>query len=208
MKDTVVIDYGVGNLHSVVKALEACGAKVTVTSEAAAIAGAPRLVLPGVGAFADGMRGLRDRGLVEPVQAYARGGRPFLGICLGMQMLFTESFEFGHTQGLGLLPGKVIEIARAPGLKVPHVGWNRLVAPPGRSWTGTFLDGQPEGLMTYFVHSFYAVPEREGDRLADVFYGGHRMSAAVQAGAIVGCQFHPEKSGPPGLAMLQRFLDM
>lgn len=206
MSEALVVDYGVGNLHSVVKALAACGATVKVSDSGAEVSKAQRLVLPGVGAFADGMRGLTERGLVEPLRAYAASGRPFLGICLGMQMLFRESSEFGRHEGLGIIAGAVVEISAQPGLKVPHVGWNRITPRPSGTWEGTVLQEMPLGTMTYFVHSFYAVPEKEEHRLADTQYGAHRLSAAVQAGKVVGCQFHPEKSGPTGLSVLRRFL--
>jgi imidazole glycerol-phosphate synthase subunit HisH len=201
-----VIDYGIGNLHSVLKAMRAGGAEVQLTESPDKVRGAERLVLPGVGAFADGMAGLRKRSLVEPILEFAKTGRPFLGICLGMQLLLGESEEFGRHEGLGIVPGKVVGIPQAPGLKVPHIGWNRITPRPGATWKDTLLAPVSEGSMVYFVHSFYAVPEAEEHRLADVHYGGHRMSAAVQKNNVVGCQFHPEKSGPDGLAVVGRFL--
>ncbi len=202
----VVIDYGIGNLHSVVKALRHEGGDVTVSSRAADVAGAERLVLPGVGAFADGMAGLRGRDLVEPILELVGRGRPFLGICLGMQLLLGESEEFGRHTGLGIIPGRVVEIARGPGLKVPHVGWNRISPRPEGDWAGTLLDAVPRSSMFYFVHSFTAVPDDEKHRLADAHYGPHRLSAALARDNVVGCQFHPEKSGPLGLSILRSFL--
>jgi imidazole glycerol-phosphate synthase subunit HisH len=201
-----VVDYGIGNLHSVTKALRHEGAEVTVTADARDVPVAERLVLPGVGAFADGMRGLRERGLVEPLRAYAEAGRPLLGICLGMQLLLGESEEYGRHEGLGIVPGRVAEIRREKGFKVPQIGWNRIYAPSGGSWQGTLLDRVDEGAMVYFVHSFTAVPDREEDRLADSLYAGQRVSAAVRRGSVSGCQFHPEKSGTVGLTILRRFL--
>jgi len=167
---------------------------------------AERLVLPGVGAFADGVEGLRTRGLTEPLKDYIATGRPFLGICVGMQLLMTESTEFGRHQGLDVIPGRVVEIAREPGLKVPHVGWNRLQPARGEGWAGSALARLDPGEMVYFVHSFTAVPDRDTDRLADAQYGPHRLSAAVQRDNVLGCQFHPEKSGAAGLAILEAFL--
>lgn len=201
-----VIDYGIGNLHSVIKSLRACGAEVELSDSPSRLRVAERLVLPGVGAFADGMAGLRARDLIEPIYEFVRTSRPFLGICLGMQLLLSQSEEFGRHAGLGIIPGRVIGIPSAPGLKVPHVGWNRMRPPPGATWHGTYLDGLNDGAMVYFVHSFFAVPDAEGHRLADVAYGGHLMSAAVQKDNVVGCQFHPEKSGPDGLSVLRHFL--
>jgi glutamine amidotransferase len=201
-----VLDYGIGNLHSVVKALRSEGADVSVCSDPRDLARTDRLVVPGVGAFADGMKGLDARGLVEPLRSYAAAGRPLLGICLGMQLLFTESEEFGFHPGLCLIPGRVVEIARRPGFKVPQIGWNRLFPTAGTDWSGTLLELVEPGVMMYFVHSFAAVPDCDEDRLADSLYAGQRISAAVHRENIWGCQFHPEKSGPAGLTVLSRFL--
>jgi glutamine amidotransferase len=205
---TVVIDYGIGNLHSVIKALRHEGASVDVTSDPKAIREASRLVLPGVGAFADGMRGLGERNLIEPMREYVKTGRPFMGICLGMQLLLSESEEFGRHEGLGFIPGRVIAIEQREGIKVPQIGWNRLQPRPGGSWSGTVLEDLKPGTMAYFVHSFSAAPQEEQHRLADVHYGGQRLCAAVQKDNVVGCQFHPEKSGPDGLKIISRFLNM
>ena len=201
-----IVDYGLGNLHSVIKAMRHAGAEVTVSSEPARVKAAERLVLPGVGAFADGMAALRKNGLDEALHAYFATARPFLGICLGMQMLMTESEEFGLHAGLGAIPGRVVEIAHEPGLKVPQIGWNRIRPRPGASFAGTILEPVVPEAMVYFVHSFTAVPDREQDRLADATYGGTRVSAAVARDHIVGTQFHPEKSGEVGLAIVGRFL--
>ena len=209
-KKVTVIDYGVGNIFSVSRAIEHFGGEVVLTGDAAVVRDSERVLLPGVGAFANGMEQLRDRGLVEPLRAYAASGRPLLGICLGMQMLVTTSEEFGRHEGLGIIPGKVVQIAgRANGapVKVPHIGWNALERPAARAgWNGTILDGVPENASTYFVHSYAVVPEREDDRLADTWHGDFRISAAIQHANISGCQFHPEKSGPTGLAIIRNFL--
>ena len=201
-----MIDYGIGNLHSVIKALRHEGAEVTVSGDPKDVAAAERVVLPGVGAFADGMKGLAARGLVEPLRDYAASGRPLLGICLGMQLLMGESDEFGRHEGLGIVPGRVVEIRREAGFKVPQIGWNRIFPPNGVGWGGTLLDALDPGAMVYFVHSYTAVPEREDDRLADSIYAGQRISAAVHRGNVWGCQFHPEKSGSAGLTIVRRFL--
>lgn len=211
MIEVTVIDYGVGNLLSVSRALEHCGARVTITSDAAAILTSARVVLPGVGAFADGMAALQAQGLDTVVRQVAATGTPLLGICLGMQMLFDESEEFGATAGLGLIPGRVVHIP-APTTtgephKIPHIGWNELVLPARRdAWqSGLFADIEP-GEAVYFVHSFMAEPASPELRLADCHYGGIPISAAVKRDNVMGCQFHPEKSGEVGLKILRRFI--
>lgn len=209
-----VVDFGAGNLLSVRRALEKCGANVMVTGDAAAIAAADRLILPGVGAFADCMRGLRERGLVDPLVAYAHSGRPFLGICVGMQMLFERSTEHGEHAGLGLLAGCVKEIpgtsADGTQRKIPHIGWSSLRLPSGRdSWTGSVLAGlTPDRDAVYFVHSYHAVAGEPKDMLAVCDYGGIPVTAAVARGNLQGCQFHPEKSGEAGLGIIRTFLEL
>ena len=208
-----IVDYGLGNIFSVSRALEHFGAEVALSDEPEQIAASPRVILPGVGAFANGMEGLRSRGLVEPLRDYAATGRPLLGICLGMQMLVAESEEFGRHEGLGIIPGKVVAIAgrdpKGTAMKVPHIGWSTLARPPARTrWDGTILQGLAGDSTAYFVHSFTVVPREEGDRLADTFYGDCRVSAAIQRGNVSGCQFHPEKSGPVGLAIIKNFLEL
>lgn len=205
-KPVTVVDYGIGNIHSVIKALKFHGAAVTLADSPEAIAQAERLVLPGVGAFADGMKGLRERALIEPIHAFVKTGRPFAGICLGMQLLLAESEEFGRHDGLGIIPGRVVAIPATPGIKVPHIGWNRIDPRPGGTWQDTPLSSVAPGAMVYFVHSFTAQPREEADRLADAWYGGHRISAAVRRDNVVGFQFHPEKSGATGLSILATFL--
>jgi imidazole glycerol-phosphate synthase subunit HisH len=209
MKVTV-IDYGIGNLYSVGRALERCGADVLVSDDPAAIESTSRLVLPGVGAFADGMLGLRERDLVTPIRRYAESGRPLLGICLGMQMLASVSEEFGEHQGLDLIPGRVrsvpaVDVEGRPH-KIPHIGWSALRTPAGAEWQGSILENTPPGSAVYLVHSFAVVPDDPSHRLADCHYGGHAIAAAIWRGPISGCQFHPEKSGDVGLAILARFL--
>lgn len=209
--EVVVIDYGMGNLLSVRRGLEHCGATVVVTADPDAILSAPRVVLPGVGAFVDGMAGLRREGLDAVVREVAARGVPLLGICLGMQMLLDESEEFGNTAGLGLVPGRVVAIpmttADGRPQKIPHIGWNALVLPAGRqSWKDTLLQKVKPGEAAYFVHSFMASPANHSHRLADCLYGGQPVAAAIQRGNVLGCQFHPEKSGEVGLRVLRQFL--
>jgi glutamine amidotransferase len=207
-----IVDYGMCNLLNVARAFEHCGAQVTVTEDPKAVAGSGRLVVPGVGAFSDSMKEVVGRGFGDAIRAFAETGRPMFGICVGMQMLFDASEEFGEHAGLSILPGRVkaVPAVRQDGQsqRVPHIGWNHLVEPEkGRDWRGTLLDpvagSHP---AVYFVHSFAAVPAQASDRLADCVYGGHRVCAAVQRGNLMASQFHPERSGEVGLAMVRRFL--
>jgi glutamine amidotransferase len=209
----VVLDYGVGNLFSVRRALEQCGAEVRISGDPAEIMTSPRLVLPGVGAFSDGMKGLKERGLDRVVRDYAGSGRPLLGICLGMQMLATVSEEFGMHEGLDIVPGRVVAIANE-GIdgkphKIPHIGWAELEVPaPDRDWRGSILKSVKPGEAVYMVHSYTVIPENAAQRLADCHYDGVLISAAVRAGNVYGCQFHPEKSAGVGLRILSAFLEL
>jgi imidazole glycerol-phosphate synthase subunit HisH len=207
----IVIDYDRGNLLSVGRALEHCDGEVEITSSLAKIRDAERLVLPGVGAFGDAMEELQKREFVEHIKAFAAGGRPFLGICVGMQLMFESSDEFGRHEGLGLIPGRVqtVPSQRADGKphKVPHIGWSELApASAAQTWDGTILEGLPPPAYCYFVHSFAAEPADEAHRLADCHYNGQRLAAAVHRDNLWGCQFHPEKSGETGLHILRNFL--
>lgn len=209
--EVVVIDYGVGNLLSVRRGLEHCGAAVTVSADPETVRTAPRVVLPGVGAFSNGMAELRRHGMDSVVKEVAARGVPLLGICLGMQMMMDESEEFGVTEGLGLVGGKVIAVppttAAGVAQKIPHIGWNSLVPSEGRAdWNNTPLAGTEPGSAVYFVHSFMASPSNPRHRIADCLYGGVRISAAFGRDNIFGCQFHPEKSGEVGLNILRSFL--
>jgi glutamine amidotransferase len=203
----IVVDCGRGNLFSLSRALEHLGAVAKVTSDPAEIEAAERLILPGVGPFGDGMENLLSRGLVEPLKGYAASGRPFLGICLGMQLLLDESDEFGSHRGLGIVPGRVTRFADSPERrwKVPHVGWSRLTGADG--WGGSALASLKEGQRMYFVHSFYAVPALPEHRLAATPYAGIEFCSALKSGQIQGFQFHPEKSGESGLCLLKEWLN-
>lgn len=201
-----IVDYGAGNLHSVAKALAKVGAEVEVADTPAALAGAQRVVLPGVGAFGEGMAELERRGLIGPLRAHAAAGRPLLGICLGAQLLMDASDEFGRHAGLGLIPGEVRRLPEGGG-KIPHVGWARVYPPPEIRWEDSLLDGTEPQTWTYFVHSFQCHPAQARHVLALASHGPHELTAAVRRGAVTGVQFHPEKSGVAGLAMLRRFLD-
>lgn len=206
----VVADYGAGNLLSVCRALEHCGAQVVLASTPADLRNADRLLVPGVGSFAGCMQGVESRGLADAIREHAASGRPLLGICVGMQMLFETSDEFGEHAGLGLLGGRVKRIPHTGSdgrsHKVPHIGWNALQSVAGRSWQGTLLDGIKPQAAVYFVHSFTASPTDESVRLADADYDGCCISAAVAKDNVHGCQFHPEKSAGIGLAILNNFV--
>lgn len=210
MGKVVIVDYGAGNLLSVMRAFQHLGVDIEFADRPEAVRTADRLVVPGVGAFGDCMAGLRRRGLVEPILEFCGRDRPFLGICVGMQMMFEASEEFGEHPGLGLLPGRVTAIpstgADGRPHKIPHIGWNQLLRPEGTDWTGTILEDLPPGAWAYFVHSFAGHPLDPRHRLADTDYDGRIISAAVRKGALFGTQFHPEKSGEVGLAILRRFL--
>ena len=207
MKVTV-IDYGLSNLLSVQHAFAHFGAEVQVTSSPADVLAADALVLPGVGAFQDGMQGLEQLGLIEPIKQKTAQGTLLLGICLGMQMLFDESEEFGLHKGLGLIPGEVCPLAddlKDPRLKVPHIGWNRLDIVPGRENDPLFKYTKP-GEYVYYVHSFYA-KNCAANTLAASEYS-IPVTGAVKNGLVYGTQFHPEKSGDTGLRMLRAFAEL
>lgn len=196
-----IVDYGMGNLHSVSKAVERLGREARVTSSREEILAASGVLLPGVGAFGDAMRNLRETGLDAVVRESAAAGQPLLGICLGMQLLFAESEEHGRHEGLGLLPGRVVRFRGD--YKVPHMGWNELrFEQPEHPLFAGLAPGH-----VYFVHSYHALPERREDLLATTDY--HRpVTAIVGRGNVCGMQFHPEKSGELGMALLQRFVEL
>lgn len=208
--DLVVVDYRLGNLFNVVRACESVGLPARITSNPTDVAGADAVILPGVGAFGDAMEFLRDSGMVDALRSFAVSGRPFLAICLGMQLLMTESWEFGRHQGLGIVGGSVIRLNSPAGLKVPQVGWNRiakLAAANGQSWNGTLLQGLQDGEYMYFVHSYYVVPDDSGVVLTTTRYGETEFCSTLRAGNILGCQFHPERSGPQGLRIYQQLAE-
>jgi len=200
----VIVDYGMGNLRSAQKGLETAGHQAVVTDDPEMIAGADAVVLPGVGAFKDCYEGLRSRGLVQPILDAADSGRPFLGICVGLQLLFEESEEGGLSRGLGILPGRVVRFADAKetGLKVPHMGWNQIRSVPGRPCR--LLNGAADGRYVYFVHSYYARPADDSVVLATCQYGVE-FAAMVGRGNVFAVQFHPEKSQSQGIAILKAF---
>jgi glutamine amidotransferase len=193
-----IIDYGMGNLRSVEKAFEKVGADVNVSRDPDDVRSADHLVLPGVGAFGDAMTNLGKRGLIEPIKEEVAAGKPFLGICLGLDLVFDESDEHGLHQGLGLVPGRV-ELLPTD-LKVPHIGWNQIEIEK----ESRLLAGIPDGSYFYFVHSYVVVPERDSDILCRTEYGCNFVSA-IEHGNIAAFQFHPEKSSAIGLKILENF---
>lgn len=203
----LIIDYGMGNLRSVQKAIERVGLDAPITDDPDAVRKADKIVLPGVGAFADAMNALHDKGLVEPIKESISAGKPFLGICLGLQMLFDESFEDGRHRGLGVLAGTVERFDPAPAgrprLKVPHIGWNRIRIKS----TAPVLDGVPDGVHMYFVHSYYVKPSDPGVIATETDYG-LPFTSMVWRDNVFATQFHPEKSQAYGLRMLANFCRM
>ena len=199
-----IIDYGVGNLFSLKSSFAAIGEEAIVTGDADVIRAADRLILPGVGAFGDAAEKLRATGMADLVREQAALGKPIMGICLGMQLLFDRSFEYGEHEGLGLIPGSVRPISEVidPSLKIPHIGWNPLIF---RKNSALFRYIK-EGDCVYFVHSFYAA-ECDADTTAVAEYSAP-LTASVERGNVFGCQFHPEKSGAVGLNILRAFCEI
>ncbi len=202
-----IIDYGVGNLFSLVSSFHFIGAEACVTADPAQLRAADRLILPGVGAFADARAKLEESGLVPVIRQEAARGKPLMGICLGMQMLFQRSYEYGDHEGLGLLPGKIVSMEPVVprGYKVPHIGWNQLHFPAEKPRHPLFAQVEP-GSHVYFVHTYYATDCREVT-IATTDYGAE-LTAAAARDNVMGCQFHPEKSGPVGLRILEAFCRM
>lgn len=200
-----IIDYGVGNLFSLKSSFAAIGVEAVVTKEESVIREAEKIILPGVGAFEDAMKKLVATGLDVVVKDEVSRGKPLMGICLGMQMLFDKSLEYGEHKGLGLIPGAVVPIADVipEGLKIPHIGWNELIIKGEKSPIFKYVN---EGDCVYFVHSYYAACGEE-DKIGTAEYGAE-LTAAVNRGNVYGCQFHPEKSGKVGLGILRAFCEL
>lgn len=212
--DVTIVDYGVGNVLSVARAVTQAGGRPNLSSDPTEIAQAERLILPGVGAFGDCIKALRARPDLEmAIRDFATSGRPMLGICVGMQILFDVGEEFGEHRGLGLIPGRIRAIPAVTTAghpqKVPHIGWSPLSVPDQRNqgWNNTVLSEIKPGNALYFVHSYAAWPDNPEHRLADTFHGGQHIAAAVMRGNITGTQFHPEKSGRLGLQILSTFVN-
>lgn len=213
-KTVTIIDYGLGNLFSISRAISYIGAEPLVSGDPETVAGARLLILPGVGAFGEGIANLRERGLDEAIRRAALENKaPFLGICLGMQLLMTVSEELGLHKGLGLIQGRVVRFPdpppEGPGYKIPHIGWNELRMPEGlKGWDGTVLHGTREGDSMYFVHSYVPMPENPAYTLAETTYGRLTFCSVVRNNNIYGFQFHPEKSGKSGLNLLRNFVTL
>ncbi|MBI4370278.1 MAG: imidazole glycerol phosphate synthase subunit HisH [Elusimicrobia bacterium] len=211
----VIVDYGLGNLFSVVRALHQLGAEGRISGNPQEIVSAERLILPGVGAFGDGMAHLNERGLVPALHQYAASGRPLLGICLGMQILMSTSEEFGFHRGLDLIKGKVILLERPREdrrFKVPHIGWNALYRPQdsgpnGSGWRSSLLDHVAEGSCVYFLHSYAVVPDSQDTCAAVTRYANNLFCSVIKQGNVQGVQFHPERSGEAGLSLLRNFIN-
>ena len=208
MKHVTIIDYGIGNLGSLKKVFSALGANVSFSEDAKEIQNAAALILPGVGAFASGMRGLELRGLVETVRAFGESGKPMLGICLGAQLLLSKGFEFGEHEGLGIIPGSV---ERFPELaeheKIPHIGWNS-VYEKDVPWKPGIFQSFEKPFDAYFVHSYILKPQQKEHILGASLYGGLEFCSAVKKGNVFGTQFHPEKSGEAGMQIMRNFLEL
>jgi glutamine amidotransferase len=204
-----IVDFGMGNLFSVQRACEQAGLRARVTDRPADLSEADAVILPGVGAFGDAMATLTRLGFVEALRDVAASGKPLFGICLGLQLLMTESQEFGRHRGLGIVAGDVVRFEQPPTehpvLKVPQVGWNRIAKAPGTSWEGSPLEGVSEGAYMYFVHSFYVRPADPHVALSVSRYGQTTFCSSLRSGNIFACQFHPERSGPIGLGIYRRF---
>lgn len=200
-----IVDYGVGNLFSLCSSFAAIGVEAVVTSDKAVLASADHVILPGVGAFGDAADKLRESGLFDFIRELAASGKPLMGICLGMQLLFEKGFEYGEHEGLGLITGEVRPISEVipADLKIPHIGWNALRFEGDKHPLFKYLS---EGDCVYFVHSFYG-KNTDGSVIATSEYGAH-LTAAVARGNVCGCQFHPEKSGNVGLSILKAFCEM
>ena len=208
-----IIDYGSGNLLSVKRALEHCGADVSISSNKSEILNSERIVLPGVGAFPNAMNNLNELDLISILQDFSISSKPFLAICLGMQLLFEESSEISRTTGLNIIKGKVVTINESElkkfNLKIPHIGWSSILKTKvKKEWSNTLLKDNEEGDSMYFVHSFKTVPDQSQIELANTIYGNQKITAVINFNNIWGCQFHPEKSGTLGLKILKNFIEL
>jgi glutamine amidotransferase len=210
-KKVTIVDYGIGNLLKVSRAIGAAGGDAIITSDPNHIRSAERLILPGVGSFPHGMEGLHSMDLLEPIDQFQLTERPFLGICLGMQMMLSESEEFGHHLGLDMIPGQVKAIPKTTlaneSHKIPLIGWMPLMPSAEGKWKSTPFATTDPMASAYFAHSFAAEPADPNHRLAEVDYNGREICAAIGRDNVFGCQFHPEMSSAVGLSILARFIE-
>lgn len=206
-KNIAIIDYGVGNLHSLIKAFNNFGQNAFITEEADDIKSANAIVLPGVGAFKSGMEGLIIRDLVNTVKDFSKTGKPILGICLGAQLLMSKGYEFGTFDGLDIIRGEV-EIFKKIKDKIPHIGWNEAFSPKEVSWSKTILRSIKQYSDLYFVHSYLLKPKNKKNILSLTKYGGLEFCSAIYKDNVYGCQFHPEKSGEVGLKIIKNFINL
>lgn len=208
MTQIAVVDYGIGNIQSMCRALEKSGADIVLTGDFNTILKSDGVVLPGVGAFSHGMEKLRSLGLADILKEFAKLEKPMLGVCLGMQLFFDKSSEFGETDGLGIVPGSVdkIELKDDKHEKLPHVSWNELSG--NQPWGGTILDGIEQSSDMYFVHSYCVSPSNSEDILSTTTYSGNEFCSTIKHKNIYGCQYHPEKSGELGLKIIKNFVNL
>lgn len=211
MSRIIIIDYNLGNLFSVRNACKSLGLDVAISQEVEAIKKADAIILPGVGAFSEAMDNLEKLNLIEPIKEHVKSGKAFFGICLGLQLLFSESEEFGNRKGLNLIPGKVLKFPdeiNGNQLIIPQIGWNTISAKEGMDdYKGTPLEDIKENEFVYFVHSFYVKPDHEEDVLTYTVYEGHEYCSSIKKENIIATQFHPEKSGEKGLTIYKKWAE-
>lgn len=210
MKKIVIVDYQLGNIFSIMNACQKIGIQPVLSNNPEDIKIADGLILPGVGAFENAMVALRERNLVQPLIDYANSGKPMMGICLGMQLLFDTSYEFGKHQGLGLIPGEVLKFPaqfKDEILKVPHIGWNKIFFKNENAWKESPFSTLPQGAYSYFIHSYYVLPKSSDAVLSVTNYGGFEYCSSVKTGNIFATQFHPEKSGEVGISIIRNWLE-
>lgn len=211
----VIIDHGLGNLLSIERAISATGGESVITEDLKKISNADRVILPGVGAFGSAMEIINKKGISDAIYEFCNTGRPLLGICLGMQLLMSESYEFGLYKGLNLIKGKVVRFMEpepsGPFFKIPQIGWNKLEYSLNdkdeKIWDNSILRGLSEGTFVYFVHSFFVIPDDYKNVLSETHYGRNRFCSSIKYENITGCQYHPEKSGEIGLHIYKNFLN-
>jgi glutamine amidotransferase len=212
VQKTVIVDIGIGNLYSVSRAIKQCGSESQITTDPHAVLAADKIILPGVGAFGKAIKKIKSLGLDQALLEAAENGKPMLGICLGMQLLFEQSDEFGHNQGLGIIPGKVVRFPESfqsdngARFKVPQIGWNNIRPPEDSSWQSTLLDDVAPGSWFYFVHAYFCQPADRNFILGLTDYAQITYCSVVRKDQIWGCQFHPERSSEAGLSIYQKFL--